>query len=141
MKSTEFELGNLIVARAEHDSDLLQLITELAERKNIEMGVFTVIGALKTAKLGFYEQENHEYREITVDYPCEIASCIGNISLLDGEPFVHAHAVITDETGRAIGGHLSQGKVFASEVHLQELISSELERKHDDVTDLALWRM
>lgn len=141
MDSTKYELGNLIVGRVDHDSDLIQSITEFAEENDIEVGVFTAIGSLKSAKLGFYEQENHEYREITVDYPCEIASCIGNISLLDGEPFVHAHAVITDETGGAIGGHLSQGRVFASEVHLQELDGTSPERKHDDVTDLDLWRM
>jgi len=96
---------------------------------------------LKRARLGFYDQKNHEYREIKIDSPHEMASCIGNISLKDGEPFVHAHVVLADEAGNTKAGHLLEGIVFAAEVHLRRLEGPKLERKHDEVTGLSLWEV
>jgi predicted DNA-binding protein with PD1-like motif len=139
MSSTEFDLEKNLLVRAEHGLDLVQFITELAEKKGITVAAFTAIGALKRANLGFYDQESHEYREITIDSPHEIASCIGNISVKDGKPFVHAHAVLADEEGNTKAGHLVSGIVFAAEVHLRKLKGVKLERKHDEVTDLSLW--
>jgi predicted DNA-binding protein with PD1-like motif len=131
-------IRNFLV-RAEHDSDLIQSITELAEKEKIEIATFTTIGALKQAKLGFYNQERHEYQEIKIDSPHEIASCVGNISLKDGRPFVHAHAVLADNNGKTKAGHLIEGTIFAAEIHLNELKGVELERKYDKVTGLSLW--
>jgi len=64
---------------------------------------------------------------------------VGNVSLKDGEPFVHAHAVLSDEKGNTRAGHLLEGIVFAAEVHLSQLEGPKLERKYDEVTGLSLW--
>jgi predicted DNA-binding protein with PD1-like motif len=130
-----------LIVCLKHGADLIQSITELARNKGIEAGSFTAIGALQCATLGYYDQKNHEYREIKIDSPHEMASCVGNISLKNGEPFVHVHVVLADETGNTKGGHLSQGIVFAAEVHLCQLEGPRLERKYDEVTGLSLWNM
>jgi predicted DNA-binding protein with PD1-like motif len=137
----EYSASKELIIRLEHGADLVQSITELAKDKSIEAGSFTAIGALKRARLGYYDQKNHEYREIEIDTPHEMASCIGNISLRDGEPFVHAHVVLADETGNTKAGHLFEGIVFAAEVRLHQLEGPRLERKHDEVTGLSLWNM
>jgi len=127
--------------RLKHDADLVQAITELARSKGIETGSFTAIGALKNARLGYYDQKNHEYLEIKIDAPCELASCTGNISLKDGEPFAHIHVVLADEAGNTKAGHLLEGIVFAAEVDLRQLTGPKFERKHDEVTGLSLWEV
>ncbi|KXB06350.1 hypothetical protein AKJ53_00585 [candidate division MSBL1 archaeon SCGC-AAA382F02] len=139
MHIAEFENGKYLIIRAEHGSDLIEFITEVAEKKNIQAGTFTAMGALKNAKLGYYDQNSQEYREIPVNYSCEIASCVGNISLKEGEPFVHAHAVLADENGQTKGGHLSEGEIFAAEVHIRRFGESKLKRSYDEATGLALW--
>lgn len=130
-----------LMVRLKHDADLVQSITELARSKGIEAGSFTAIGALKRARLGYYDQKNREYREIKIDSPHEMASCVGNISLKDGEPFTHAHVVLADETGNTKAGHLLEGIIFAAEVHLRQLEGLKLERKYDEITNLSLWSM
>jgi predicted DNA-binding protein with PD1-like motif len=139
MDSAEFNLERNLLVSAEHDSDLVQFVTELAEKKRINAAAFTAIGALKRAKLGFYDEEKHEYQEITVDSPQELASCIGNISIKDGKPFVHVHAVLADKDGNTKAGHLFEGIVFAAEIHLRELKGAKLERKYSETTKLSLW--
>ena len=135
----EYSASKELAVRLEHDADLVQSITELARSNRVEAGSFTAIGALKRARLGYYDQKNHGYREMKIDAPHEMASCIGNVSLKDGEPFVHVHVVLADETGNTKAGHLLEGIVFAAEVHLHELEGPRLERKYDEATGLSLW--
>ena len=137
----EYDASKELIVRLKHDADVVQSITELAKNKGIEAGSFTAIGALKRAKLGYYDQKNHEYREIRIDSPHEMASCVGNVSLKDGEPFIHAHVVLADEMGNTKAGHLLEGIVFAAEVHLRQLEGPKLERKYDELTGLSLWNM
>ena len=139
MSFRRLKVGRNFMLRAKHDSDLIKLVTELAKKNGIVTATFTAIGALKCAKLGFYDQKTHEYLETLLSTPQEIASCVGNISMKDGVPFVHAHAVLADQNGNVKAGHLLEGKVFAAEVHVIELVGAELVRKNDDVTGLSLW--
>ena len=125
--------------RAEYDSDIISFLVDFAKKHEVLAGTFTAIGALKCAKLGFYDQQKHEYFESQLDTPQEIASCMGNVSIKEGETFVHAHAVLGDEKGHVKAGHLLEGRVFAAEVHLIELLGEKFEREEDAVTGLYLW--
>ena len=80
MSIADFDLKRNLLIYAKHNSELVKFITELAENREITAAAFTVIGAVKRAKLRFFDQEKHEYHEIIVDSPQEIASCIVNIS-------------------------------------------------------------
>jgi predicted DNA-binding protein with PD1-like motif len=137
----EYSASKELIVRLKHNADLVQSMAELARSKEVKAGSFTAIGALRRARLGYYDQKNHKYREMKIDSPHEMASCVGNVSLSDGEPFVHAHVVLADETGNTKAGHLLEGIVFAAEVHLRQLEGVKLERKHDEVTGLWLWSM
>jgi len=137
----KFDLGRNFLVRAKHDSDIISFVTDLAKENGVMTATFTAIGALKYAKLGFYDQKRHEYVETLLSAPQEIASCVGNISVKEGNPFVHAHAVLADSEGNTKAGHLLEGKVFAAEVHLSELIGEKVVRKHDAVTGLFLWEI
>ncbi len=134
-----FGQGRSLLIRLDHGMDMIAEITELARDLGIETGVFWAIGALSSAELGYYDQVEHEYGKIPVEEPVELVSCSGNISIRDGQPFVHAHAVLADREGKTLGGHLMKGCVFAAEVHLQELSGQSLRRVHDPTTGLKLW--
>jgi predicted DNA-binding protein with PD1-like motif len=114
-------------------------ITDLARERNIRTAAISAIGALSRADLGFYDQAGQQYLVRAVEGPVEIASCTGNISLLDGTPFVHAHAVLADSSGTILAGHLVRGTIFAAELFLQELAQADLHRAWDEETGLKLW--
>jgi len=138
---TAYETGKVVMAGLPHDSDLLGAITDLARENNIEVGTIMAIGAVKRAKIGFYDQKTREYREQDIEEPMEISSCLGNISLKDGEIFVHAHINLADREGRVMGGHLAPGTIiFAAECRITELKGESLKRSYDDITGLSLWQ-
>ena len=139
MRAKEERIGRNLIVRAEHNSDIIAFLTKLAKEQRITLGTFTAVGALKCAKLGFYDQEVHKYLETQLTVPQEIASCVGNISLKEEEPFVHAHAVLADQKGKVSAGHLLEGTVFAAEIHLTELLGKDVIRRNDALTGLSLW--
>lgn len=122
-----------------YDADLLLSLKDLAKKLNVNTGVFTLLGALKTASLFYYIQSEKRYVKITFDFPVEIVSGIGNIAILNNDVLVHAHLVLSDREGRCYGGHLTEGsKIFACEVYLREL-SPTMFRKYDSITGLNLF--
>ncbi|KAB1192831.1 DUF296 domain-containing protein [Haloferax sp. MBLA0076] len=126
------------LARLEHGADWREEIEEFCARKGIESAWFNAMGAVQDAEIWFYDQDDQEYQSVTFDEPLEVAACVGNVSLLDGEPFAHTHAVLSRRSGQSLAGHLDSATVFAGEVNLRAF-DEPLEREHDDVTDLDLW--
>jgi predicted DNA-binding protein with PD1-like motif len=131
--------GRSLLARLDHGAEMIGQITDLARERNIRTAAISAIGALSRADLGFYDQAGQQYLVRAVEGPVEIASCTGNISLLDGTPFVHAHAVLADSSGTILAGHLVRGTIFAAELFLQELAEADLNRAYDSQTGLKLW--
>lgn len=139
MGSVEMQVGRNFTIRVKHDVDIIEYLTGFAKENCLSAATFTALGALKNGRLGFYDQKKHVYGELVLSGPVELACCVGNVSLKDGEPFVHAHAVLSDEAGNVKGGHLLGGSVFAAEVQVTELLGVKLVRRGDDVTGLSLW--
>ena len=132
--------GRVFVGRLPHGADVLGELTRIAAENDVSVGRVEVIGAVKRARVGYYDQEKKLYGFRDFDEPLEILAVAGNVSLKDGAPFVHAHITLSDEAGRAFGGHLAEGTVvFAAEFRLEELPGAALNRVPDETTGLALW--
>lgn len=133
--------GRVFIGRFQFKADLLHSITEKCKSENIRLGTFSVIGALVSARLGYYNQDEKQYVEcVHLDKKLEVTSCIGNISLHEAQIFVHAHITLADHRGNCFGGHLMPGSmIFAAEYSIQELTGVSLERKPDSATGLRLW--
>jgi hypothetical protein len=129
------------MGRLAKGDDLLTALSQVAREHGITLGEVQAIGAVSQARVGYYHQTERQYYWLDLTHPLEIASLMGNISLKDGEPMVHAHVTLTDSEGRAFGGHLAEGTlVFACEFAIQEYQSATpLVRRMDDPTGLFLW--
>jgi predicted DNA-binding protein with PD1-like motif len=133
--------GRSFLERLPHDSDLASWLSKFADDNGISAGTVSVIGAVKNAVVAFYDQQAHTYGEIRKEENLEIVYCAGNVSMRDGKPFAHCHAMFSNKQGETFGGHLMEGtKVFAAEAHFQELLGGDYVRERDSVTGLPLWR-
>lgn len=138
MNVREVSGGREFVVRLDHGADWRQELETLAAEQSIEAAWFSGLGAVQDAELWFYDQDDFEYKAARFEEPLEVANCVGNLSLLDGEPFAHTHATLSRRSGQALAGHLDRATVFAGEVYVREFDTS-LERDHDEATDLDLW--
>lgn len=141
MKAVGELTGKVAACKVAVGKDLLEAVEELRAEADITEGQVEIIGALRRAVLGFYDQEKREYKNIEFNQPLEIVSGIGNISLKDGKPFAHIHLAVSDEKGNCFGGHLVSGtEVFAGEIFIRETkMDPPLKREYDEATGLALW--
>ncbi|MFC6725549.1 PPC domain-containing DNA-binding protein [Halobium palmae] len=138
MNSREVVTSREFLASLDHGADWREEIEEFADREGVESAWFVGMGAVQDAEVWYYDQTDQEYSSVAFDEPLEVASCVGNVALLDGEPFAHTHAVLSRESGQSLAGHLDAGTVFAGEVYLRAF-EEPLTREHDEVTDLDLW--
>lgn len=120
--------------------DLLEDLTDFMERESIHSAWLSYLGAVQQASLRYYDQIAKEYRDFHIHARLEVLSGVGNVSLLDGQPFIHTHAVFGDAAGRAFGGHVNVGTtVWAIEAEVRVLDGPPVVREHDDCTGLTLW--
>ena len=134
------DAGRAFVGRLATGSDLVAEIERYCREQEIVAAQVTVIGAVRRARYAYYEQTDHRYLELESASHHEVVGFVGNVSLRDNRPFLHAHATFADAAGATVGGHLLPGcEVFAAEVMIRELGDVSLVRMHDEETGLALW--
>ena len=132
----------LFMGKLDHGADLLEEISHVCRIEDIGLGRIEALGAVRKACIGYYDQKAREYRFMDLNRHLEITHLIGNISLKDGAPIVHAHITLADEKGNAYGGHLAPGTiVFACEFILETFDGPVFTRGLDHQTGLPLWTM
>lgn len=126
--------------RLDAGSDLLEELTAYVRHQDIRAASLTFLGAVRRASLRYYDQATLRYRDFTLNEHLEVTGGVGNVSLLDGEPFIHAHVTLADAAGRAFGGHVNTGtEVFVCEVSIHELNGEPPDRVFDATCGLPLW--
>jgi len=137
----EFEVKKVLAGRVNQGDDLYESIQSYCVQHQITHAWINALGAVTQLAYFYYDQDQKKYVQARVNEKLEILSCMGNVSLKDGKPFVHLHIVCSDHQGKTIGGHLTPGtKVFACEALLFLLDGkNKLERAFDESTGLHLW--
>ncbi len=140
MISHSFDVAAIHLVRLNYGEDLYDGLAAFAKERGIRAAAVNCLGAVRRASLRYYDQEAREYRDFVLDEHLEVVAGVGNVSLLDGEPFLHLHAALADADGRAFGGHVNAGtEVFALEATIWELTGDPPVRTSDDCTGLTLW--
>lgn len=117
---------------------ILESLNQIAAKENILGGHLSAIGALQKPELGFYELHEKNYIRKTFDSgDFELISMNGNISLKDGQPYVHAHAALGLADFSVIGGHLFDAEVaVTAEIYITPF-GAMPERAMDEKLGLA----
>ncbi len=133
------KLSRVIVERFKTGDDILERLNDLVLRNRVSAGSFTAIGAVEKATVGYFVGSG-KYSTISLQGTLEIVSCLGNVSLKEGAPFVHAHITLSDKEGKTYGGHLMSGTTVGAtfELTLHSYDHIELRRKIDPDTKLFL---
>ncbi len=90
----------------EKDEPVMKTLTEFCSKNSIQNGEISGIGAVKNIEIGAFDPDSKSYIHKNFDKTHELISCMGNITLKDGEPFIHAHITIGDHDMNVKGGHV-----------------------------------
>ncbi len=130
--------NNVYFISIKKDSDFLKTLTTFCEKEHINAAYLTAIGACNNLTLAWYNLETKSYEDHEYIEDLEIASLIGNVSLVKGKPFIHAHGVFGKRDMTTYGGHIRSMVISAAcEVRL-EVFDGKIDREFDNVTGLNL---
>jgi len=133
-----FVFGQVYFIRLDAGEKIIESLRSLCEQDKITAGFFNGLGAVREAELGWFDGEVKDYRVLRVQEPCEIISLYGNVSVLDGRPFLHSHIALGGGAFGVRGGHLREAVVSATcEITLTRFFD-EIGRKKDEATGLFL---
>ena len=134
------KFNNKYIVRIDKGEEIIEKLTELCEKENIKLGTIHGLGATNKVKIGLFKTESKKYkdRELTGDY--EITPLYGNISTMEGKPYLHCHINLSDEKHNSFGGHLNCAIVSATFEAVVEKIDGQLERKFNEEVGLNLYK-
>jgi len=138
MQSVQIHNGFFLVF--DQGEEVIETLRRFCEEQRMHWATFNGIGAVEEVEIGYYDLATRQYVFHAEQGPFEVANFDGNVSELNEEPLVHAHAVLArcDDTLSCIGGHVRSMRVHLTlEVSLWE-VTQPLTRTPDPDTGLNL---
>ncbi|MBM3295031.1 MAG: DNA-binding protein [Candidatus Aminicenantes bacterium] len=125
------KMENRYVLRLERGERIVAALTAFCGKRKIRAGSFNGIGTCRGAELGFFDGEKKVYhwKKLKGDY--EITALVGNVGVLEGKPFVHAHITLGGRDFRAWAGHLKEAETSATCEIVLRPFPGELRRAFD----------
>ena len=114
------------------------IIKKFVGEKKITAGTIQGIGATKDNIFGYFDIDRKEYLRCEVPASCELVNFQGNISLVEGKPFIHAHVLLTKPDFSIAGGHCFSGIISVTGEFCIYPISHEIKRTFDEEVKLNL---
>ena len=120
------------------DDEAVKSLTSFAVNQRLAASHFTAIGAFSRAVAAYFDWSAKQYRHISIDEQVEVLSLMGDVTIEDGKPKVHAHVVLGKADATAHGGHLIEASVRPT----LEIVVTEtprpLHRRFDPASGVAL---
>jgi predicted DNA-binding protein with PD1-like motif len=136
MKALEFDGGVLL--RLERGEEITEALEGFLKEQKIHAGTVIGLGGIEDAELGFYDLPTKTYQRRKIAGNLELIQYSGNITLVEGQPFIHAHAVVSGPDYQALAGHFFQARVAITGEFVIRPADWRVERRLDDVTGLKL---
>ena len=131
--------GNTYMIRVDLGEDIVESLKKVCEEERIRLGRVEAIGATDHAVIGVYDLEKKEYYPEQIDEFMEIASLNGNITAMDGKPYIHLHATLADQRHVIHGGHVLEMRVGATCEMFVTVPDGEVGRQKDEALGINLW--
>ena len=134
--------GTKVVVRIDKGEEIHAALADLCQRLDIRAAAVTAgIGALNKVSLGWFEQETKKYYTQEFAGSMEITSLAGNVSRMDGKPYLHLHVNLTDSSYKTFGGHMNFGQVGATCEVVLDMIDGQVERAWSEEIGLNLFKL
>ena len=132
--------GNVVVLRLEKGEEIISSLLSLIEKLNIKSGRVSGIGATNKITIGVFNTATNEYTKKTIEEEMEILSLSGNLSRMNGTPYVHVHGAFAS-LGNVYGGHLNEAVISATGEIVIDLFDVEVEREFNKEIGLNLIKL
>ena len=93
--------------RFESGEPLLDGMLRFLDAQGIRYAAMTGLGAVRAARVSYWNAETQEYEGHDLDEQLEVVSLIGNVTEKGDGPFLHIHVTLGRRDLSIVGGHLN----------------------------------
>lgn len=134
------QIENRYIVSIPYGNELSASITTFIQEQGIRVGTVTGIGAADKVTLRFYNPATKEYTDKTFSEQLQIANLTGNISTMDGTPYLNLYITLGRADYTTIAGHLLNATISGSaEFIIEDFGKTTLERSFEPLTGLNLY--
>ncbi len=133
------KFGPDYVLRLDRGEEIVETILKFVRESKLRLGAISGLGACDLVELGIFKVAEQKYYPNRFEGEMEMTSLIGNISEMEGKPYLHLHANFGREDGSVVGGHLNSGRISATAEIFIHGLEGSLDRFHD--SELGLNRL
>lgn len=90
---------------------LIENLLRFLAEQGIGFATMTGLGALRQATVSYWHATTQHYEAHQIEEQVELVSLVGNVTLKDGAPFVHAHVTLGRSDLSILGGHFNEAVV------------------------------
>jgi hypothetical protein len=109
-------------------------VLRIAGTEKITTARVEAIGGVNRLTLGHFNSEKKKHEEHVYEEFLEVACILGNITMKDGKPFLHAHGTFGRKDMSALSGHVISANVFPLLEVVITPTSNKALRKFDEET-------
>ena len=133
------QIDNVYVVRLEIGDEIFESLTTLSKQENIKAATVQGLGAVDKIDIGYYSTDDNIYHTTEYNKQMEIISLNGNISVKNGEPYLHLHGAFSDEKYSMIAGHLNKAFISITAEIFVTVLGGEIIRGVNKQTGLNVF--
>ncbi len=118
--------------------EVMSGLKEFAIKYHVKSAHFSAIGDASTIKFGWYDPSKKMFKVMHIYGFAEITSLLGDITLYNGNPVVHAHINMATEDGLVHGGHLFEAFIAPTLQLMMTVEPEALYKKLDTETGILV---
>ena len=123
--------GSTVAVRIDRSEEVIEQLTNVLAAEGIRAGYVTALGATDEVTFGLFSVETGVYEKQTLTGEMEITSLVGNVSTMNGAPYIHLHIGVCDKDMLLHGGHLTSCRISATCELFLTVLDGTIERKRD----------
>jgi len=133
--------GSIHWVFVEQGEPVMKTLTDYCKANGIKNGQITGIGAVRNIELGVFVPATKSYHRDRIEDTHELTNYMGNVTLKDGDPFIHAHIVLGDHSFQTLSGHCFEMEVAVVGEFIIQAMNTTVSRKLNPNVGLATWNM
>jgi uncharacterized protein len=100
--------GDRVQLRYLNGEQFAAQLLEWLDGQGIGFAALTGLGAVSAATVSYWNAQTKQYEQHQLDEQMEVVSLVGNVTIRDGKPFIHAHVSLGRRDLSVVGGHVNE---------------------------------
>ena len=134
------KFGNTYMLRIDVGEEILESLKAMCAREGVRLAQVSAIGAADRAAVGVYDLAEKQYHREDLEGFMEIANLSGSVTEMNGEPYIHLHAILADQRNILHGGHVISMRVGATCEMFVQVLDGSVTREKDEGLGINLWK-